>query len=568
MRFYYNVLTNNVEYGYNIGMYVRTISRKNKDGSVTTYVQLAHNIRDPESGFARAQVLYTFGRADSLDVEALRRLVRSLCRFISPEDALAAQASLNGATLLKFVRSVPLGGAYLLRHLWERLGLEGVLRKALDKRDFIFAVEWAIFAMVANRALAPDSKRGVEEWVREDVALGSPEPISLQHLYRAMDFLLDNEERIQKEVFFATADLFNLEVDLLFFDTTTTYVESEEEEGLRQRGHSKDKRPDLPQIVIGLAVTKEGLPVRSWVLPGNTQDMTTVERIKKDLLGWKLSRCVWVMDRGMNSRENRIALQSAGGHYILGEKLRDNQEAHKEALSFKGRYKKVRENLEVKEIVVGNGERRRRFVLVFNPEQAKKDQATRERTLQRIEEELAAFQDQTGKAHTKAVCALLSHRTMGRYLRQTKTGHLRINQAKVHEEETLDGKYLLSTSDDTLSAEDIALCYKQLMEVERAFRTLKTTLELRPLYHRKDERIRAHVLLSHLALLLVRIAERETGMSWDVIRSHMERLHLGEFSSKDGRIIQRTEITPDQSNILKKLEIAAPPAFSKVGLST
>jgi transposase len=549
-------------------MYVRTISRKNKDGSVTTYVQLAHNIRDPESGFARAQVLYTFGRADSLDVEALRRLVRSLCRFISPEDALAAQASLDGATFLKFIRSAPLGGAHLLRRLWERLGFENVLRKAQEKREFVYAVEWAIFAMVANRALAPDSKRGVEEWVREDVALGNPEPISLQHLYRAMDFLLEHEEKIQREVFFATADLFNLEVDLLFFDTTTTYLESEEEEGLRQLGHSKDKRPDLPQIVIGLAVTKEGLPVRSWVLPGNTQDMTTVERIKKDLLGWKLSRCVWVMDRGMNSSENRIALQSAGGHYILGEKLRDNQEVHKKALSFKGRYKKVRENLEVKEIVVGDGERRRRFVLVFNPEQAKKDKATREKILQRIEEELAALGDQTGKAHTKAVCGLLSHRTMGRYLRQTKSGNLRINQAKIHEEETLDGKYLLSTSDDTLSPEDVALGYKQLMEVERAFRTLKTTLELRPLYHRKDERIRSHVLLCHLALLLARIAERETGISWDTIRSHMERMHLGEFSSKDGRILQRTELTPEQSNILKKLEIAAPPAFSKVSLST
>jgi transposase len=131
-------------------------------------------------------------------------------------------------------------------------------------------VEWAIFAMVANRALAPDSKRGVEDWVSEDVALGNPEPISLQHLYRTMDFLLEQQETIQKEVFFATADLLSLEVDLLFFDTTTTYVEREEEDGLRRYGHSKDSWPDLPQIVIGLAVTKEGLPVRCWVLPGNT----------------------------------------------------------------------------------------------------------------------------------------------------------------------------------------------------------------------------------------------------------------------------------------------------------
>jgi transposase len=545
-------------------MYVRTISRKNKDGSTTTYVQLAHNVRDPQSGFARAQVLYNFGRADSLDLGAIRRLVRSLCRFISPEDALEAQGS---TPALRFIKSAPLGGAYLLRHLWERLGLQTVLAKALQKRDFSFTVEWAIFAMVANRALAPDSKRGVEEWVSEDVSLGNPEPISLQHLYRAMDFLLEHEESIQKEVFFATADLFNLEVDLLFFDTTTTYAECEEEDDLRRYGHSKDSRPDRPQIVIGLAVTKEGLPVRCWVLPGNTADMTTVERVKSDLRGWKLSRCIWVMDRGMSSEANRIVLQKAGGHYILGEKLRDSQAAHKEALSFQGRYQKVRENLEVKEIVVGDGERRRRFVLVYNPEQAKKDQATREKTLKRIEEMILALGDPEVASHKKAVCALLSHRSMGRYIRQTKTGKLRINQAKVQEEESLDGKYLLSSSDDTLSPEDIALGYKQLMEVERAFRTLKTTLELRPLYHRKEERIRAHVLLCYLSLLLVRIAERETGETWDRIRPIMDRCHLGEFSSKDGRIFQRTELTSEQVNILNRMKIAQPPSVYNVQIS-
>jgi transposase len=536
-------------------MYVRTISRKNKDGSTTTYVQLAHNIRDPKNGFARAQVVHTFGRADSLDVAAIRRLVKSLCRFISPEDALQARSP----AALRFIRSAPLGGAYLLRQVWERLGLQTVLKQALAKRHFASPVEWAIFAMVANRALAPDSKRGVEDWVKEDVALGNPEPISLQTLYRAMDFLLAQDAQLQREVFFATADLLNLEVDLLFFDTTSTYVECEEEDDFRRFGHSKDSRPDRPQVVIGLAVTKEGLPVRCWILPGNTQDMTTIEMIKTDLRGWRLGRCIWVMDRGMSSEENRVILQRAGGHYILGEKLRDSQAAHKEALSMPGRYQKVRDNLEVKEIVVGEGERRRRFVLVFNPEQAQKDKATRDKTLQKIEETLHSLGDPSGPGHKKTVCALLSHRTMGRFIRQTKTGKLRINLAKVQEEEALDGKFLLSTSDDTLSAEDVALGYKQLVEVERAFRTLKTTLDLRPLYHRKEERIQAHVLLCYLGLLLVRIAERETGETWDRIRSVMERCHLGEFSSKDGRVFQRTEITPEQANILNLLKIAAPP---------
>lgn len=550
-------------------MYVRTISRKNKSGSTTTYVQLAHNIRDPKTGNPRADVLYTFGRADALDVDAIRRLTKSLSRFLSPEEALKIQGATDGDTPLRFIGSYPMGGAYLLRALWEQLGIPDALSQCMKDRSFTSPVEWAAFAMTANRALAPDSKRGVEEWVREDVALGNPESIELQHLYRAMDVLLEYREIIHKEVFFAVADLLNLEVDLIFFDTTSTYFEMDEEDenGLRQYGHSKDHRPDLPQIVIGLAVTKEGIPVKCWTMPGNTSDMKTVETIKNDLLGWKLSRCVWVMDRGMNSEDNRLILQKAGGHYIIGEKLRDNQDVHKEVLAKRGRFTAIRENLEIKEVVVGDGERRRRFILVHNPEEAKKDKATREKTLKKIDEALKSIKEQKGQCHKKNVCAILSHRTMGRYLMQLKTGAIKIDKGKIKEEAHLDGKYIISTSDDTLTPEDVALGYKQLMEVERAFRSLKTTLDLRPVYHRKDERIQAHVFLCFLALLLVRIAERKTNMTWDRIKAQMERLHLGEFFSKEGRVLQATELTPEQLNILKLLKIPPPQRIRNIKMT-
>ena len=541
-------------------MYVRTISRKNKSGSTTTYVQLAHNVRDAKTGQPKADVLYTFGRADSLDVDAIRRLTKSLSRFLTPEEALRIQGTIEGEPPLRFLKSVPMGGAYLLRALWEQLGIPQALSRCMRDRSFTSPVEWASFAMVANRALAPDSKRGVEEWVKEDVALGNPEPIELQHLYRAMDCLLEYRETIHKEVYFAVADLLNLEVDLIFFDTTSTYFEmdEEDEEGLRRYGHSKDHRPDLPQVVIGLAVTKEGIPVKCWIMPGNMSDMKTVETVKNDLAGWKLSRCVWVMDRGMSSEENRLILQKAGGHYIVGEKLRDNQEIHREVLAKRGRFATIRENLEIKEVTIGDGEKRRRFILVHNPEEAKKDQATREKTLKKIEEALKSIKDQAGPGHKKSVCALLSHRSMGRYLRQLKTGRIKIDKGKIKEEAHLDGKYIISTSDDTLSAEDVALGYKQLMEVERAFRTLKTTLDLRPVYHRKDERIEAHVFLCFLALLLVRVAERKTNLAWDPIKAQMERLHLGEFFSKEGRVLQTTEPTSEQVNTLKQLNISPP----------
>jgi transposase len=416
-------------------------------------------------------------------------------------------------------------------------------------------------------APCPLTPSGVSRNGSGDVALGNPEPIDLQHLYRAMDVLLEYREVIHKEVYFAVADLLNLEVDLIFFDTTSTYFERDEEDGLRQYGHSKDHREDLPQIVIGLAVTKEGIPVKCWTLPGNTSDMATVEQVKSDLMGWKLSRCVWVMDRGMNSKENRLVLQKAGGQYILGEKLRDSQEVHKEVLAKRGRYFKIRENLEIKEVIIGAGEKRRRFILVHNPEEAKKDKATREKILVRIESYLAELGDQKGKAHKKSVCALLAHRTMGRYLRQLKDGSIKIDKGKIREEEHLDGKYIISTSDDTLSPEDVALGYKQLLEVERAFRTMKTTLDLRPVYHRKDQRIEAHVFLCFLALLLVRIAERKTGLTWERIRTLMERLHRREFFSKDGRVLQTTEPTPEQRNIFKSLKIPLPKRMQGIQLT-
>ncbi|ACL01977.1 transposase IS4 family protein [Desulfatibacillum aliphaticivorans] len=551
-------------------MYIRTISRKNKDGSKVEYVQLAHNYRDPKSKQARAEVLYSFGRKDQLDMEAIRRLAKSVERFLAKTGDVETQCKLQfPGEDVRFVESRPMGGVFVLKKIWDRLRISECLDKALADRQYTAPIGDAVFAMVANRALAPDSKLAVEDWAAKDVHLELDQPLKVQHLYRAMDFLLENQEAIQKEVFWSTANLLNLEVDLVFFDTTSTYFErdEEDEEGLKRYGHSKDKRKDLPQVVVGLAVTKEGLPIRSWVFPGNTPDVNTVEQIQKEMNDWKLGRVVWAMDRGMTSEENRAILQRGGGNYILGEKLRGSNMS-KAVLGSPGRFTTVRDNLEIKEVTAGDGACRRRYVIVRNPKQVKRDQATRERLIRRAEQEIEAIGDLTGKKHTKAACALLSHRSMGKYVRELKSGKLKINKAKITEEEKLDGKYLLSCSDDTLSPEEIALGYKQLLEVERAFRTLKSTLDLRPVYHRKDERIRSHVTLCWLALLLVRLIELETGMTWNQVRRILERLHMGEFFLNNSRILQRTELTQDQNKLLKKLKIKPPPLIKKIDLTS
>jgi IS4 transposase len=543
-------------------MYLRTIKRKNKDGSIVEYVQLANNVWNKEKGFAQAQVIHSFGRSDQLDVDALKRLIKSVSRLLGPEDAIRLERQNDD---LKFISSRPAGGAYLLKALWQRLSIDDCLEKALDQRSFTAPVAEALFAMVANRALAPSSKLAIEQWAADEVFLGDHQPLQVQHFYRAMDFLLEHGEAIQQEVFWSTANLLNLTVDLIFFDTTNTYFEIDEPgpSELKAYGKSKQKRDDLPQVTIGLAVTREGIPVRCWVLPGNQHDSQCVDQVQKDLNSWNLGRVVWVMDRGMSSEENQRILQRGCGQYILGEKLSGNH-LNEAALATPGRFKVVADNLHIKEVFVGEGTGRRRYVIAYNPQQAELDRINREQILERLSCELEVL---NRKNKTKAQCKLILHRSMGRYVKELKSGKLKIDKAKVAQDEKLDGKYLLSTSDQHLSAEDIALGYKQLLEVERAFRTLKSTLCLRPVYHSKDDRIRSHVLICWLALLLVRIAEVETGLSWTRIRRQMQQLNLIEFFDNNGRILQHTELTADHRNILNKLKIKTPKRILKVDLT-
>lgn len=552
-------------------MYVRTIQRRNKDGSVARYVQLAHNVRLPGRRNPVAQVIHSFGREDQLDRQALARLVRSISRFLEPGEQLAAA----GSEELRFLASRPFGGGFVLDGLWRRLGIGAALERLVRGRRLTPLVERLIFALVCNRALAPGSKRAALVWAREDVTLPGLGGLGSdpQVFYRAMDFLLESEEEIQREVFFSVANLLNLEVDVIFFDSSSTYFEIDEEdevatgdgegqeaEGLRRFGASKDHRPDRPQVIVGLAVTREGIPVRCWVFPGNASDQLLIRQVKDDLRAWKLHRVLWVVDTGFASEENRRYLQRAGGHYISGEKLRAGH-ANLEALARPGRYRKLRDNLEVKEVWVGEGETRRRFIVCRNLHEATRDRDRRERTLTRISEELVALErKRTADDRRDGEALLLAHPSIGRYLVR-RHGRLVVDQQKVRAEERVDGKFLLSCSDDSLTAEEIALGYKQLIEVERGWRTLKHTLDLRPVYHRKDERIRAHVLLCFLALLLTRLIEVETAKTWPTIRSELQRMHLGEFHGSAGRVLQRTETTPAQHETLRALQIDEPPRF-------
>jgi transposase len=553
-------------------MYLRTTQRRRKDGSLTRYVQLAHNRR--VNGVTQAEVLLNLGREDQLDLDGLRRLAASITRFT---DGDGGGVPLPGAPgEFDVVGSRPLGGVWLLDGLWRALGVDRALAGVLGPRRFATDVERVLFALVANRALDPCSKLAAAEWACQDVHVPGLAAMDEDQAYRAMDLLIDADAqaKVQESVFFACADLLNLEVDLLFFDTTSTYFERDEPEqgegAFRVFGHSKDHRPDLPQIVIGLAVTREGIPVRVWCWPGNTNDMSVITEVKDDLRGWRLGRVVTVVDRGFSSDQNLRYLTRAGGHWIAGERMRDGSPDAQAALARQGRYQTVRDNLRVKEVRVGEGDAAKRFIICHNPAEADRERTQREDTIGRLQAELERIETQRSKAknakaaevHTRAECALRDHPALGRYLRQTPSGRLRIDRAKIATEAKLDGKFLLSTSDPDLSAEDVALGYKNLLEAERGFRDLKTTIELRPVFHRLEHRIRAHVLLSWLALLLIRVAERQTGQTWRRIALELQRLHLVTLKGPAGTITQTTELTDTQRELLAATGVQPPPRIT------
>ena len=547
-------------------MYLRTSKRKNRDGTEVRYLQLAHNEWDPEAGQSVVRVIYSFGREDQLDRAAIARLISSLSRALPPGEAMAASAGEG----LAFVESRPMGAAYALDGLWRRLGIDQTLARLLKGRKLDARAERVLFALVANRAIDPSSKLAATTWVADRVAIDGLDEVDADACYRAMDWLLEIEPALAEAVYWSTADLLNLEVDLLFFDTTSTYFETEtaddpaqgETVGFRTFGHSKDHRPDLPQVVIGMAVTRTGIPIRVWCWPGNTNDSALIRQVKDDLKAWRLGRVVWVADRGFTSAENRRYLQRAGGNYIVGERLRGGTAEADAALARQGRYHTVAGNLQVKEVVLDQGVMRDRFVICRNPDQAERDRTVRDNLLAQLADAIAGSDRLTKTARAHLAAGLPAG--LRRFLRRTPAGLLRVDRAAARAEERLDGKFLLRTSDPTLSAEDIALGYKQLLEVERGWRDMKSTLELRPVYHRLEHRIRAHVTLCWLALLLIRIAETTTGDTWRNLRHELDRMHLGTFTGAAGTIRRRTATTPTQAALLRALDLAEPREISDI----
>src|SRR4051794_36732264 len=553
-------------------MYLRVTERRNRDGSAVAYYALAESVWNAQTKRAEAQVIHNFGRADQLDKAALQRLIASIQRIIDA-DAAGAIASRGKASLpdIEIDAVFELGVVLAARALWEELGIGEAIRTRLMRAHLSAPHEMALFAMAAQRLDDPGSKLGcATRWLPDIAWLPEAGKLAVDQLYRALDFLAVWSDEIERDVFLRSADLLRLDVDLIVYDTTTAYFEIDEPDehcelwggklftGSRQLGHSKEGRNGNPQVVIAMAVTRDGMPVRSWVLPGNTADVTTVTRIKQDLQAWRLGRCLFVGDAGLYSADTLAELSRGLGRYVLAVPMRRVGEVETEVLTRPGRYRKVAANLEVKEVWVGDGERRKRYVLCFNPAEAERQRRHRIEVLTELAAELNLLEERD-EDHPKAACALMASRRWGRYLSPDWRGRPKLDAAKVKAAEKFDGKWVVISNDDTMTAEDVALAYKGGMIIESCFRRMKQTgLEVRPMFHWAPRRIEAHVKLCVLALQVQRTAEIRTGLSWARIAHLLGTLKAVRYVVERQTIVQRTKIGHELVGLLKKLGISAP----------
>jgi transposase len=542
------------------------------------YLLLAEN--HWADGKVRQRVLHRLGRLDQLRASGqIDQLLLSMQRF-SDRLAVLGEAA-RGTT--EVTASLRIGGPLVFGRLWEQLGVAEVLAEQLTHRKFDFPVERAIFLTVLHRLMANGrrSDRAAEKW-KEDYRIEGVEGLELQHLYRAMGWLGSalpsgqqawatpfsprcTKDVIEEELFARRRDLFT-DLSLAFFDTTSLYFEGEGGETLGERGHNKDHRPDLKQMVVGMVLSGQGRPVCSEMWPGNTTDVKTLLPVVDRLVHrFGIDKVCVVADRGMISRATVASLEDnpAGLSYILGARLRSDHEVRDTVLSWGGSYHEVhgpREHskspspLKVKDIrFTGEDGRDRRYVVCHNEEQAIKDRLDREAIVKSLEDQL--------KAGAKS---LVGNKGYRKYLACQGEKVFGIDYAKVKEEARFDGKWVLRTNRLDCEAEEIALRYKDLWMVEDIFRTTKSILETRPIFHKCNDTIRGHVFCSFLALTLMkeledRLAAAGHTLEWADILGDLEAMVQMQLSVGGKGYLVRSPTRGVAGKVFAACRLAVPP---------
>ena len=535
------------------------------------YLQIVHSVREGKK--VRQQVIATLGRLDILEASGqLERLMRSGLRHCESFAVLDAHA----AGEIEPVAIRRIGPDLVFARLWKESGIFDVLRSLLKEREYDFDVERAIYLTVLHRLFASGSDRAAERW-REDYLIPGTESLELHHLYRAMAFLGEAIEPLEKPtaavrctkdlveeaLFESRRDLFT-EVELVFFDTTSLYFEGQGGE-IGQRGHNKDHRPDLKQMVVGMAVDVEGRPICCEMWPGNTADVTTLVPIVKRMRErFRLRAITVVADRGMVSQKTLEAFEGSDPPvgYIIGVRMRRQKEVNLSVLGSENPwFESVPERsnakdpapLKVKEVWVEN----RRYIVCLNEEERRKDAHDREAIVAHLKEQLR----QGDKS-------LVGNKGYRRYLKVQGDDHFAIDEKQVKIEARYDGLWVLRTN-TVYNAETLAHVYKALWTVEDIFRTAKSIMDTRPIYHRCNETIRGHVFCSFLALLLKTELERRMKFAdlkceWAQVIRGLQALQQVEATFQDKRFVLRSQLTSEASAALRATGVAAPPTLREL----
>lgn len=521
-------------------MFVRTKTVKAK-GKEYHYYQLVES--KYVKGRNRQKVLMTLGRLEDFDRSRVDDIISALKGYT---DKIEVLESVNDC---HHIWSKNYGDIFVMEKLWKELKLDQIFDDLLKNHEYQFDVQSAIKGMVFNRTIDARSKLSTHQWLENDVYYPEGQDLDIQHLYRALDFLIEHKQVLEDRIYGKLIDIFSMDVSVVFYDCSLidTYGESS---SLFQ--HSRKGRT---QFLLSLVVSRDGLPIGHEVLPGNTPDINTVkDAMEKLKTRYSIGRCIFVGDRGMVSQEKLDELKALGYEYIVGIRLNQWKEVKEEVLSTAGRFAQIKDNLFVKETTV-NG---KRYLICYNPEQDKKDKHTREAVIRTLEEEIDGLDPKSKKA-----AALYSHKYKGRFLRSLKDGTLRIDYAKVRDDEKYDGKYILLTSEKELTKEEIATTYKQLSKIERSFRQLKSLNDIEPVYHFTDDRIKAHAYLCILAHILECLMERKLEAS-DLKMTASKAIEiLGRMKVINTKLnkkeyLIRTDMTAEQVEIFKALHYRPP----------
>jgi hypothetical protein len=533
-------------------MFVR-VKRSVQQRTVYEYLQIVESFR--EAGHVRQRVLATLGRRDQLVAAGtLDGLLTSLARF-SERLRVVERVRTEG---LQAHQARTWGPALVFGRLWEEQGLPAILQRLAADRRFTFNVERACFALALQRLCAPGSDRQGAAWLATVEAPGLAN-LELQHLYRtAGGFLAPGREALELALFAQDRDLFTQTLDLVFIDTTSVFVWRDTETPLRRRGHSRDRRPDQPQVLLCVAVDRQGWPVAWDILPGNTADKTAFRALIARLrTRFRIGRVLVVADRGMIAASTIALLAdhaTAPFDFILGCKLRRDKEVATEVLARPGRFHPVAPNLAVKEVRVGS----HRYVVCRNLEEAVRDAAARVAILAHLETTL----------RTQGPKAVIGNTGFARFLSVQK-GSVAINPAAIEADARLDGKFVLRTNTD-LPAAEVAQAYKSLWRVERTFREEKSTLEVRPVYHHRDDTTIGHIVACFLALRLEvdlqrRLDERRVAVPWPDLMRDLSEVRAVEVTCDGQRYRLRTDLQGHAAAAFAAAGIRPPAGITPLG---